>query len=183
VKQRGDGCVHPMCHQAVAQGAGCDWLGLLRGRAGLEVVGQVPRGDPAYSMIGPSRKGVGALVQAALRHLFREIPTDEAPATCLLFTHAQRGGWRNIWHRRQSRPAGALYPCLQPVTGFTESPWSMPWRRPPIVARFLNFRREAICGTILLQRQVPRCGSVGGRSRGFPRVAVGACGWVRPLGA
>lgn len=128
----------PYVHQASAQGAGSDCLGLVRG-VWRALYGAEPERPPAYSADWGEVGDAELLWQAALRHL---IPVAEgAPAEVgevLLFR--MRGGaiakHLGIRAALDGAPGGARFIHAYERHGVVESPLSGPWAA-RIAARFV----------------------------------------------
>ncbi|EPX81950.1 Gene Transfer Agent NlpC/P60 family peptidase [Salipiger mucosus DSM 16094] len=120
-------------HQASRRGAGCDCLGLLRG-VWRELLGPEPERVPAYSMDWSEPQGDEALMRAALRHMTRKAPGDEAPGDVLLFRMREGAVAKHIGLQAAT---GAAASFIHAYTGHgvIESALSLPWRR-RIAARF-----------------------------------------------
>ena len=104
----------PYVHQASVKGAGCDWLGLLRG-IWRELNGDEPEDPPPYSPDWAETKGEETLYLALSRHM-REIGTASlAPGDIALFRMNPRGpakhcgivaeknGMQTLIHARQNK--------------------------------------------------------------------------------
>lgn len=122
----------PYVHQASAQGAGCDCLGLVRG-VWRALNGAEPEFVPAYTPDWGEPQGQEALLAAATRHM-RRVKGDWQAGQILLFR--MRDG-------AVAKHLGILSRCgetpqfIHAYTGHgvVESPLSDPWRR-RVVARF-----------------------------------------------
>lgn len=79
----------PYRHQASAEGAGCDCLGLVRG-VWRAVVGPEPEVPPPYTPDWAERSGAETLRDAARRRLV-EIPISAATAGDVVLFRIQRG--------------------------------------------------------------------------------------------
>lgn len=123
----------PYRHQASAQGAGADCLGLLRG-VWREIFGAEPERVPAYTADWAEPGGREALFEAASRWL---VPCGEGqmrPGEVLLFR--MRDG-SIAKHLGLSAEVGRAPSFIHAYCGHgvLESPLSTPWAR-RIVARF-----------------------------------------------
>jgi len=174
LKQRGDGSVTPYRASGARQGGGCDCLAAARRLARGRRAG-AGRSLPIDG-IWVRAAGEDGLWQGRIAPTCsRESLTDEAPCDVLaLFRMRSGGGGKHLGMATNGRPQARFYPCYSEVTGLLKAPLGASRGAGRIVARF-EFRRRRSDGTILLQTAVCRdCGSVGGRSRGFPR-SGGAC--------
>jgi len=129
----------PYLHQASAQGAGCDCLGLLRGiwRA---IYGAEPEAIPAYSPDWSEPQGAERLMAAASRHLRKLEVAPIAPGQVILF-RMRRGAVAK--HLGVISEVGKR-PCFIHAYqghGVVESPLSTPWRK-RIAARFEFIERD-----------------------------------------
>ncbi|MDF1854912.1 NlpC/P60 family protein [Pseudooceanicola sp.] len=123
----------PYVHQASTRGAGTDCLGLLRG-VWREVIGAEPEVVPAYTGDWSEPQGDEALLRAALRHLRRKVPDDQAPGDVLLFRMREGGVAKHVGIAAE---IGAAASFIHAYSGHAvvESRLSAPWRR-RIAARF-----------------------------------------------
>lgn len=123
----------PYLHQASAQGAGCDCLGLLRG-VWRTLHGTEPEVVPAYSFDWSEPQRDELLWQAAARHLAVKPTAVEAMGDVILFRMRDRGVAKHLGIQGR---VGAEASFIHAYTGHgvVESPLSSPWRR-RIVARF-----------------------------------------------
>jgi len=111
----------PYLHQASAQGAGTDCLGLLRG-VWREMYGSEPEVVPAYTPDWSEVTGEERLWRAARTHL---VPSEIGPGAVLLFR------MRNGAVAKHLGIAGEQQTFVHAYArhGVVESPLSDPWRR------------------------------------------------------
>lgn len=123
----------PYLHQASAQGAGADCLGLLRG-LWRSIHGKEPEAVPPYTedWAEPDRREV--LLEAARRWLVERPLALEAPGDVLLF-RMRSGGIAKHLGIQSEIGAEARFIHSYSGQGVVESPLSQPWRR-RIAARF-----------------------------------------------
>jgi len=124
----------PYVHQASAEGAGADCLGLIRG-VWRSLYGAEPEAVPPYTRDWAEPGGDEVLWRAALRHLMT-VPRGaaEAPGDVLLFRMRDRGVAKHLGIQGRTGPDPTF---IHAYSGHdvVESPLSAPWRR-RIVARF-----------------------------------------------
>lgn len=123
----------PYLHQASAQGAGADCLGLLRG-LWRSIHGKEPEAVPPYTedWAEPDRREI--LLEAARRWLVERPLALEAPGDVLLF-RMRSGGIAKHLGIQSEIGAEARFIHSYSGQGVVESPLSQPWRR-RIAARF-----------------------------------------------
>ncbi|MFC3086635.1 peptidase [Tabrizicola soli] len=123
----------PYLHQASAQGAGADCLGLLRG-LWRSIHGKEPEAVPPYTedWAEPDRREV--LLEAARRWLVERPLALEAPGDVLLF-RMRSGGIAKHLGIQSEIGTEARFIHSYSGQGVVESPLSQPWRR-RIAARF-----------------------------------------------
>jgi len=121
----------PYVHQASAEGAGADCLGLLRG-VWRELYGAEPEPVPAYTEDWSEPEGAERLWSAALRHLLPA--TAEAEGQVLLFRMREGAVAKHLGLSANGR-GGPSFVHAYSGHGVVESPLSTPWKR-RIVARF-----------------------------------------------
>ncbi|MEM1128916.1 MAG: peptidase [Pseudomonadota bacterium] len=123
----------PYRHQASAEGAGCDCLGLLRG-IWREIHGEEPAPVPPYTMYWGEVQRDERLWRAARRFLIEKPIEDEAAGDVLLFRMRKAAVAKHLGIQVE---AGSAASFVHAYSGHnvTESPLSRPWRR-KIVARF-----------------------------------------------
>jgi len=80
----------PYVHQASANGAGCDCLGLIRG-VWRELYGGEPEAPPAYTPDWNERRGCEALLAAARRNMRARTDNKFEPGDVLIFRVAADG--------------------------------------------------------------------------------------------
>lgn len=123
----------PYLHQASAQGAGADCLGLLRG-VWREVLGDEPEPIPAYTQDWSEPSGREDLLAAAVRWLWPKALSAAAPGDVLLFR--MRAG-SVAKHLGIAGNIGDRPTFIHAYTGHgvVETTLSDPWSR-RLVARF-----------------------------------------------
>lgn len=130
----------PYLHQASAQGAGTDCLGLLRG-VWRALYGHEPEAIPAYTPDWSEPAREERLWLAARRHMIvlseQAGSAPEAVGEVLLFRLRDGGVAKHlgIVSRPGSDPAGAAFIHAYGGHAVLESPLSRPWQR-RIAARF-----------------------------------------------
>lgn len=123
----------PYRHQASAQGAGADCLGLLRG-VWREIYGGEPEAVPPYTEDWAEPGGHEVLWSAARRWLVEKPLGAQAPGDVLLF-RMRAGGIAK--HLGIAGAVGAGPSFIHAYSGHrvVESPLTAPWAR-RVVARF-----------------------------------------------
>jgi len=124
----------PYVHQAAAEGAGADCLGLIRG-IWRELNGAEPEEPPAYTGDWAECGGEETLWQAATRHLVPVPAEAELAAGQVLLFRMREGAIAK--HLGLLSLAGAAPRFIHAYTyhGVIESPLTPPWKG-RIVARF-----------------------------------------------
>ena len=123
----------PYVHQASAQGAGADCLGLLRG-VWRDCLGAEPEVVPAYAPDWSEPQGDERLWAAALRWLVVRPLDFESAGDVLLFRMRTGAVAKHLGIQGETGP-GATFVHAFSGHGVIESALSLPWRR-RVVARF-----------------------------------------------
>ncbi len=126
-------CGTPYRHQATAEGAGTDCLGLIRG-VWREIYGAEPLEVPAYTADWAEPQGEELLWQAALRCLRPAPAGRDAAGDVLLFRMRNGAVAKHLGVQAGVGPAPSFVHAYA-RHGVVESPLSAPWRA-RIVARF-----------------------------------------------
>lgn len=123
----------PYRHQATAEGAGCDCLGLLRG-IWREIYGHEPEAVPPYSADWSEPQRQELLLGAARRHLVIKALSEEAVGDVLLFRMRDGAVAKHLGIQAETGDAASFLHAYA-LHGVVESPLSHPWKR-RIVERF-----------------------------------------------
>jgi len=123
----------PYRHQASAQGAGCDCLGLVRG-VWRGLYGIEPEPIPPYSADWGEPDGREALWHAAMRRLVLMPVSTNMVGTVLLFRMRDGSVAKHLGIQATTGPQPTFIHAYD-RHGVVESPLSEPWRR-RVVARF-----------------------------------------------
>lgn len=118
----------PYHHQASAEGAGCDCIGLVRG-IWRELYGAEPEPAPGYSRDWAEATGEETLLAAARRHFVEIAPSSARPGDVLVFRYRAASLAKHAGLLASCGPAGITFIHAAerlPVAEVPLGPW---WRR------------------------------------------------------